>query len=40
MARIAAALDNWKRRLLDLSKRNRALNFRMTRASTVATPPV
>jgi len=35
-ARIAAALDNWKRRLLDLSKRNRALNFRMTRASTVA----
>ncbi|HEY0019550.1 MAG TPA: DUF3320 domain-containing protein [Longimicrobium sp.] len=35
-ARIAAALDNWKRRLLDLSKRNRALNFRVTRASTVA----
>jgi very-short-patch-repair endonuclease len=35
-ARIAAALDNWKRKLLDLSKRNRALNFRMTRASTVA----
>jgi very-short-patch-repair endonuclease len=35
-ARIAAALDHWKRRLLDLSKRNRALNFRMTRASTVA----
>ncbi|HEX2211481.1 MAG TPA: DUF4011 domain-containing protein, partial [Longimicrobium sp.] len=34
--RIAAALDNWKRKLLDLSKRNRALNFRMTRASTVA----
>jgi very-short-patch-repair endonuclease len=35
-ARVAAALDHWKRRLLDLSKRNRALNFRMTRASTVA----
>lgn len=35
-ARVAAALDNWKRKLLDLSKRNRALNFRMTRASTVA----
>src|SRR5688500_8844633 len=35
-ARIAAALDIWTRRLLDLSKRNRALNFRMTRASTVA----
>jgi very-short-patch-repair endonuclease len=34
-ARIAAALDAWKRRLLDLSKRNRALNFRVTRASTV-----
>jgi very-short-patch-repair endonuclease len=34
--RIAAALDAWKRKLLDLSKRNRALNFRMTRASTVA----
>jgi hypothetical protein len=35
-ARVAAALDSWKRKLLDLSKRNRALNFRMTRASTVA----
>jgi very-short-patch-repair endonuclease len=35
-ARVGAALDNWKRKLLDLSKRNRALNFRMTRASTVA----
>jgi len=35
-ARIARALDAWKRRLLDLSKRNRALNFRMTRVSTVA----
>jgi very-short-patch-repair endonuclease len=35
-ARIAASLDNWKRKLLDLSKRNRALNFRMTKVSTVA----
>ncbi|HEX6909791.1 MAG TPA: DUF4011 domain-containing protein, partial [Longimicrobium sp.] len=35
-ARIGAALDAWKRKLLDLSKRNRALNFRITRASTVA----
>ncbi|HEU0298807.1 MAG TPA: DUF3320 domain-containing protein [Longimicrobium sp.] len=35
-ARVAASLENWKRKLLDLSKRNRALNFRMTRASTVA----
>jgi very-short-patch-repair endonuclease len=34
-ARIAAALDAWKRKLLDLTKRNRALNFRTTRASTV-----
>ena len=30
-ARIGAALDAWKRKLLDLTKRNRALNFRMTR---------
>jgi very-short-patch-repair endonuclease len=35
-ARIGAALDAWKRKLLDLTKRNRALNFRMTAASTVA----
>ncbi|HEX6037171.1 DUF3320 domain-containing protein [Longimicrobium sp.] len=35
-ARIGAALDAWKRKLLDLTKRNRALNFRVTRASTVA----
>src|SRR6266480_2266069 len=34
-ARVAAALDHWKRRLLDLSKRNRALNFRPTKVSTV-----
>src|SRR5579885_1285589 len=34
--RISASLDNWKRKLLDLSKRNRALNFKMNRVSTVA----
>jgi hypothetical protein len=34
--RVAASLDHWKRKLLDLSKRNRALNFKMTRVSTVA----
>ncbi|GLC25155.1 DUF3320 domain-containing protein [Roseisolibacter agri] len=35
-ARIAAAADQWKRKLLDLTKRNRALNFRPTKVSTVA----
>jgi very-short-patch-repair endonuclease len=35
-ARIAASVDNWKRRLLDLTKRNRALNFRPARISNVA----
>jgi hypothetical protein len=34
-SRVAAALDHWKRKLLDLSRRNRALNFRMTKVSTV-----
>src|SRR2546422_1962808 len=33
--RINVSLDAWKRKLLDLTKRNRALNFRATRASTV-----
>ena len=33
--RISASIDAWKRKLLDLSKRNRALNFRPTRVSTV-----
>src|SRR5262245_38723829 len=33
--RILASVDRWKRRLLDLSKRNRGLNFRTTRVSTV-----
>ena len=35
-ARVAASLDHWKRKLLDVSKRNRALNFRPTKASTLA----
>ena len=34
--RLAASIDNWKKKLLDLSKRNRALNFRMNRVSTIA----
>ena len=33
--RVAASLDNWKRKLLDVSKRNRALNFRPTKATTL-----
>ena len=35
-ARIAATIANWKRKLLDISKRNRALNFKPTKVSTVA----
>ena len=34
--RIAASADNWKRKLLDLTKRNRALNFRPAKVATVA----
>jgi very-short-patch-repair endonuclease len=33
--KIAATLDHWKRKLLDLTKRNRALNFVPSRVSTV-----
>jgi len=33
--RVLTSLDAWKRKLLDLTKRNRALNFKVTRASTV-----
>lgn len=33
--RIAATLDHWKRELLDLGKRNRAIHFRPTRVSTI-----
>jgi very-short-patch-repair endonuclease len=35
-ARVLASLENWKRKLLDLTKRNRALNFRMNKVSTIA----
>lgn len=34
-ARIAASIDHWKRKLLDLSKRNRLLNFKVNKVSTV-----
>lgn len=34
--RLAATLANWRRKLLDLSRRNRALNFKPTKVSTVA----
>ena len=34
-ARVAATVANWKRKLLDVSKRNRALNFKPTKVSTV-----
>lgn len=35
-ARVKASIDNWKRKLLDVSKRNRALNFKPTKVTTVA----
>ena len=35
-ARFAATLANWKRKLLDLSRRNRSLNFKPTKVSTIA----
>jgi very-short-patch-repair endonuclease len=34
-ARIAATINNWKRKLLDVSKRNRALNFRPNKVTTI-----
>lgn len=34
--RIALSIDNWKRKLLDLTKRNRLLHFRTTKVSTIA----
>lgn len=34
-SRLAAAFDTWRRRLLDLTKRNRALNYRPQRVATV-----
>ncbi|HEX2190235.1 MAG TPA: DUF4011 domain-containing protein, partial [Longimicrobiaceae bacterium] len=35
-ARVAATLQNWKRKLLDVSKRNRALSFRPNKVTTLA----
>src|SRR5437660_12625024 len=34
--RVKASIENWKRKVLDLTKRNRALNFRMNKVSTIA----
>ena len=33
---VGASLDTWKRQLLDLTRRNRALNFRPLKVSTIA----
>lgn len=33
--RLDAAIDQWKRKLLDLTKRNRALNFKPTKVATI-----
>ena len=33
---VDASLDTWKRQLLDLTRRNRALNFRALKVSTIA----
>ena len=33
--RVKASIENWKRKLLDLTKRNRALNFKVHKVSTV-----
>jgi len=33
--RVAATIGNWKRKLLDVSKRNRALSFRPNKVTTV-----
>jgi very-short-patch-repair endonuclease len=33
--RVGASVESWKRRLIDLTKRNRALNFRVNKVSTV-----
>src|SRR5947199_7511657 len=34
-ARLSLAIESWKRKLLDLTRRNRALHFRPARVSTV-----
>jgi hypothetical protein len=35
-SKVAASAQNWQRKLLDLTNRNRALNFKPTKVSTVA----
>ncbi len=35
ITRVKASIENWKRKLLDLTKRNRALNFKVHKVSTV-----
>lgn len=35
-SKVAATIGNWKRKLLDVSKRNRALSFKPTKASTIS----
>ena len=35
-ARVAATIQNWKRKLLDVSKRNRALSFKPNKVTTLA----
>ena len=34
--RLTASAENWRRKLLDLTKRNRALNFKPAKVSTIA----
>lgn len=34
--RVAASAENWRRKLLDLSRRNRLLNFKPTKVSTIS----
>ena len=38
-AKVQEAVGTWKRQLLDLTRRNRALNFRPLKVSTVAIAP-
>src|SRR5687767_3873613 len=33
--RVKTAIESWKRKLLDLTKRNRALNFKVSKVSTI-----
>jgi len=35
LSRITGNIENWKRKLLDLTKRNKALNFKPTKTATV-----